>query len=74
MIEGSDLDLSRISAAALADAFPSTDLVHIGDEIVDGVWERRGQDARPLALFDGLSYEQLDGKAPPAAPAPQPPK
>ena len=28
----------------------------------------------PLALFEGLSYDQLDGKAPPVAPAPQPPK
>jgi len=28
----------------------------------------------PIGMFEGLSYDQLDGKAPPAAPAPQPPK
>ena len=32
-----------------------------------------GEDA-PLGVFEGLSYDQLDGKAPPAAPAPQPPR
>lgn len=30
-----------------------------------------GEDA-PLGVFEGLTYDQLDGKAPPAAPAPQP--
>ena len=53
VLDGSGLDLSGISAAELADVFPSTELVHIGDEIADGVWEARGQTVRPLALFDG---------------------
>ena len=39
--------------AELVRLFPSTNLAHIGDEIVDGVWNLEGQPARPLALFDG---------------------
>jgi AMP nucleosidase len=53
VLDDSGLDLSATSASDLARWFPSSELVHIGDEIVDGVWEMGGRDARPLALFDG---------------------
>ena len=53
VLDGSDIDLAGVSADALAEYFPSTELVHIGDEIADGVWEPRGSTTRPLALFDG---------------------
>ena len=32
--------------------FPSTELSHIGDEVVDGVWAPQLEAARPLSLFD----------------------
>ena len=53
VLDGSDIDLAGVSADALAEHFPTTELVHIGDEIADGVWEPRGSTTRPLALFDG---------------------
>jgi len=34
--------------------FPSTDLIHIGDEVVDGAWDVALDPTRPLALFDAL--------------------
>jgi AMP nucleosidase len=34
--------------------FPSTDLVHIGDEVADGAWDLALDPTRPLALFDAL--------------------
>ncbi len=34
--------------------FPSTDLVHIGDEVADGAWDVALDPTRPLALFDAL--------------------
>ena len=44
--------LGPAHSADLARWFPSTDLAHIGDEIVDGVWVAPDR-PRPLALFDG---------------------
>ncbi|OQW45796.1 MAG: AMP nucleosidase [Proteobacteria bacterium SG_bin6] len=49
---GHGLSLDTVSATELARHFPATELAHIGDEIADGLWA--GEDARPLALFDGL--------------------
>ena len=52
MIDGAELELGGMSTAELSRWFPSTELVHIGDEIADGVFDSsRGM--RPLALFDG---------------------
>ena len=34
--------------------FPSTELVHIGDEVADGAWDVALDPTRPLALFDAL--------------------
>ena len=53
VLDGGDADLGGIAAAELAHWFPSTELVHIGDEVVDGLWQPRPGDPRPLALFDG---------------------
>ena len=52
-LDGSGIALGTISASELARSFPATELVHIGDEIVDGHWQPRLGEARPLALFDG---------------------
>ena len=50
---GHALSLDQVSALELARWFPATELAHIGDEIADGLWFSH-EDARPLALFDGL--------------------
>jgi len=50
---GHALSLDQVSATELARWFPATELAHIGDEIADGLWISN-EDARPLALFDGL--------------------
>ncbi|HWU93442.1 MAG TPA: AMP nucleosidase, partial [Sphingomicrobium sp.] len=51
VIENSGIEVGEIGTAELSRFFPSNELVHIGDEIADGVWNRG--EARPLALFDG---------------------
>jgi len=48
-----DLRLDDVSAADLGRWFPTTELAHIGDEIVDGAWDHAIHSDRPLALFDG---------------------
>jgi AMP nucleosidase len=53
VLDGSGIDLDTVTAAELSRWFPSNELVHIGDEIADGVWDYSVSDARPLALFDG---------------------
>ena len=52
VLDGGDLALGSISTAELSRWFPSSQLVHIGDEIADGVWEFEPGPDRPLALFD----------------------
>src|SRR5438876_6852741 len=51
VIENSGIAVGDIGTAELSRHFPSNELVHIGDEIADGVWIPG--DTRPLALFDG---------------------
>ncbi len=46
--------LGAISPVDLARHFPTTELAMIGDELADGVAIDTGDDANPLALFDGL--------------------
>jgi AMP nucleosidase len=53
VIENSGIEVGNISTAELSRFFPSNELVHIGDEIADGVWNAASQPCRPLALFDG---------------------
>ncbi len=53
VIENSGIEVGDISTAELSRFFPSNELVHLGDEIADGVWVSGPNQARPLALFDG---------------------
>lgn len=53
VLEEAGIELGSIAAPELARFFPSTELVHIGDEVVDGLWQARDEAPRPLALFDG---------------------
>ena len=53
VLDGSeDLKLGGIASAELGRWFPTTELVHIGDEIADGLWDFSIHSSRPLALFD----------------------
>ncbi|WP_395624266.1 AMP nucleosidase, partial [Sphingomonas daechungensis] len=53
VLDGSGINVDRVTAAELSRWFPSNELSHIGDEIADGDWDYSMRDARPLALFDG---------------------
>jgi AMP nucleosidase len=53
VIENSGIQVGDISTAELSRFFPSNELVHLGDEIADGVWVSGPDEPRPLALFDG---------------------
>ena len=53
VIENSGIEVGNIGTAELSRFFPSNELVHIGDEIADGVWNAGAHAVRPLALFDG---------------------
>ncbi|WP_118858471.1 AMP nucleosidase [Sphingomonas mesophila] len=48
-----EVDLGGLSSTELSRWFPSTELVHIGDEVADGVLDPALLEERPLALFDG---------------------
>ena len=52
-----DVAFDGAIAGELARWFPSTELAQIGDEVADGLWEPALEDARPLALFDGLRVD-----------------
>ena len=49
---GDELGRGAHSAAELAQFFPTPLLAKVGDEIADGTWEFRGDEPRPLSLFD----------------------
>ena len=53
VLDGAEIELGEIGASELSRWFPSSELVHIGDEIADGAWDLSRHTARPLALFDG---------------------
>jgi len=53
VIENSGIEVGDIGTAELSRFFPSNELIHLGDEIADGVWEQDPGEPRPLALFDG---------------------
>src|SRR3954454_18759620 len=53
VIENSGVQVGSIGTAELSRYFPSNELVHLGDEIADGVWVSAPDQPRPLALFDG---------------------
>ncbi|HEY3696309.1 AMP nucleosidase [Phenylobacterium sp.] len=54
VLDAADIPAADVSAAEIARYFPTTELAHIGDEIADGMWNAGVEQARPLALFDGL--------------------
>ncbi|MGZ8310934.1 MAG: AMP nucleosidase [Allosphingosinicella sp.] len=54
VLDGSeDLPLEEGRAAELSRTFPTPELVQIGDEIADGMWDYGSRPERPLSLFDG---------------------
>ena len=50
VIENSGIQVGDIGTAELSRFFPSNELVHLGDEIADGVWMQAPDQPRPLAL------------------------
>ncbi|WP_340589190.1 AMP nucleosidase [Erythrobacter alti] len=54
VLDGGALELQGASSAELTRHFPASDLVKIGDEVVDGTWISRRDGERPLSLFDAL--------------------
>jgi AMP nucleosidase len=53
VIENSGIHVGDVGTAELSRYFPSNELVHLGDEIADGIWVNAPDQPRPLALFDG---------------------
>jgi AMP nucleosidase len=51
VIDDSGVEIGNVSTTELSRWFPSNELVHIGDEVADGV-RAFTPDCRPLALFD----------------------
>src|SRR6185503_285845 len=49
VIENSGIQVGDIGTSELSRFFPSNELVHLGDEIADGVWESAPGEPRPLA-------------------------
>ena len=54
VLDPADLAKADVGSVEIARYFPTTELAFIGDEIPDGSWVGDGDEARPLALFDGL--------------------
>ena len=54
VLDSADLAKADVGSVEIARHFPTTELAFIGDEIPDGAWVSIGDEARPLALFDGL--------------------
>jgi AMP nucleosidase len=53
VIDESGIELGNVGTSELSRWFPSNELVHIGDEVADGIRPFTGPASRPLALFDG---------------------
>jgi AMP nucleosidase len=54
VLEGADAAAADVDAAEIARHFPTTELAHIGDAVIDGFWSAPPGSIRPLALFDAL--------------------
>jgi AMP nucleosidase len=54
VLDGADLSFGALTPHDLSRHFPSTNLAHIGDELVDGLWDPASSPHLPLALFDAL--------------------
>jgi AMP nucleosidase len=52
VLEAGNVVITDIGADELARIFPSNELVHIGDEVADGLWLGANGEPHPLALFD----------------------
>jgi AMP nucleosidase len=52
VLDGTELGLGGVATAEVSRWFPSTELMHIGDEVADGGWDLSLEPVRPLALFD----------------------
>ena len=54
---GDELTRGGVSAAELAQHFPTPLLSAVGDEVADGAWKFRDGVPRPLALFDAVRVD-----------------
>ncbi|GAA5053348.1 AMP nucleosidase [Erythrobacter westpacificensis] len=54
VLDGLAPDLNQASSTELTRHFPASDLVSIGDEVIDGTWMQPEGGHRPLSLFDAL--------------------
>ncbi len=54
VLDAADAAAADVGAREIARHFPTTELAHIGDEVVDGVWNAPADRTLPLALFDAL--------------------
>ncbi len=54
VLDAGELELKGLGSAELTRHFPASDLIKIGDEVVDGTWRGDGSGTRPLSLFDAL--------------------
>ena len=52
VLDGGNIDLEGVQVSELSRWFPSSELVHIGDEVADGGWDLAIDPTRPLSLFD----------------------
>ncbi len=49
-----EITSAHVTASELARHFPTPRLSAVGDEVADGLWERKEGDPHPLALFDAV--------------------
>jgi AMP nucleosidase len=54
VLDAADAAAADVGADEIARCFPTTELAHIGDEVIDGVWAGPPGQPLPLALFDAL--------------------
>jgi AMP nucleosidase len=54
VLDAADAAAADVGSDEIARHFPTTELAHIGDEVIDGIWTQPPGAVRPLALFDAL--------------------
>jgi AMP nucleosidase len=54
VLDAADAAMADVGSDEIARHFPTTELAHIGDEVIDGFWSAPPGAVRPLALFDAL--------------------
>jgi AMP nucleosidase len=55
--KGNEFGSGNISVAELALHYPTPDLALVGDEIADGLWEKKPGQHLPLSLFDAVRID-----------------